>query len=117
VKIRQHEGRRTEKWLLRRAFSELLPEAIVWREKMPFDQGSGGRTLIEHVEAQVSDQDLARAQREWPDANLASREMLYYYRIWREHFGEMGGRRGFEMFGDYPVMFEGIAERTAQSGS
>jgi asparagine synthase (glutamine-hydrolysing) len=117
VKIREHNGRRTEKWLLRQAFSDALPHEIVWREKMPFDQGSGGRVVIQHVEDEVSDSDLAEAQERWPRANIASKEMLYYYRIWREHFGEMGGRRGFEMFGDYPVMFERIAERTAQSGS
>ena len=30
-----------EKWILRAAFEGLLPEAIVWRKKEQFDEGSG----------------------------------------------------------------------------
>ncbi|MBW2536899.1 MAG: hypothetical protein JRI55_35770, partial [Deltaproteobacteria bacterium] len=117
VKIRDDGERRVEKWILRRAFEGLLPEEILWREKLPFDQGSGGRHIIEHVNNRVSDDDLRLAQQRWPEAELVSKEMLFYYRIWREHFGEMGGPRAFDMFGDYPVMMEGIAGRTASSGS
>jgi asparagine synthase (glutamine-hydrolysing) len=117
VKIRDHDGRRVEKWILRKAFEDLLPEEILWREKMPFDQGSGGRFIIERVNREVTAADLAEAQKRWPEARLTSKEMLYYYRIWREHFGDMGGARVFDMFGDYPVMMDGISSRTAESGS
>jgi asparagine synthase (glutamine-hydrolysing) len=117
AKIKTVDGRKIEKYILRQAFEGLLPDEILWREKMPFDQGSGGRHIIERVNAEVSDSDLAEAQREFPDANLVSREMLYYFRIWREHFGDLGGARVFDMFGDYPVMMKNIATRTANSGS
>lgn len=117
AKIRTVEGRRIEKWILRQAFDGQLPDEILWREKEPFDQGSGGRVLIAHANEAVSDQDLAQAQQRWPEAGLASKEMLYYYRIWREHFGDMGGARRFELFGDYPFMMGGIEQRTATSGS
>lgn len=30
-----------EKWILRLAFEDLLPEQIVWRSKTQFDEGSG----------------------------------------------------------------------------
>jgi asparagine synthase (glutamine-hydrolysing) len=33
--------RRIEKWILRKAFEDLLPREIVWRDKAQFDQGSG----------------------------------------------------------------------------
>lgn len=117
AKIHEDGDKRIEKHLLRQAFDGMLPDEILWREKMPFDQGSGGRTLIEFVNEQVSDDELAAAQREAPEANLVSKEMLYYYRIWRERFGEMGGGRRFELFGDYPGMMHRIRERTAKSGS
>ena len=117
AKIREVDGRRVEKWILREAFDGVLPSEILWREKEPFDQGSGGRALIEYANEAVSDEDLLRAQKKWPDANIASKEMLFYYNIWREHFGEMGGNRRFELFGDYPVMMDRIVERTASSGS
>lgn len=116
-KIRETEDRRVEKWILREAFEGVLPKEILWREKLPFDQGSGGRHIISFVNEKITDSELKEAQKEWPHARLASKEMLYYYRIWREHFGDMGGSRVFDMFGDYPVMMEGIKQRTAKSGS
>ncbi len=117
AKIKTVNGRKVEKHILREAFTGMLPDEILWREKMPFDQGSGGRHIIEHVNGLVSDADLVAARRDYPEANLASKEMLYYFRIWREHFGDLGGARVFDMFGDYPVMMANIAKRTAESGS
>jgi asparagine synthase (glutamine-hydrolysing) len=117
VKIVLHEGRRIEKWILRKAFEGTLPDEILWREKLPFDQGSGGRHIIDWVNARVDDGELAEARERWPEAGLASKEMLYYYKIWREHFGDLGGHRAFDMFGDYPVMMDNIAARTTTSGS
>ncbi len=34
-------GQRIEKWILRKAFEDLLPPEIVWRDKEQFDEGSG----------------------------------------------------------------------------
>jgi asparagine synthase (glutamine-hydrolysing) len=117
VKIKDDGERKVEKWILREAFDGVIPDEILWREKLPFDQGSGARALIAYAENQVSDEDLARAKRQWPDAGIVSKEMLFYYNIWREHFGEMGGRRRFDLFGDYPGMMDRIEVRTASSGS
>jgi len=41
MKLKSIGGRRTEKWILRRAFEDLLPREIVWRTKLQFDEGSG----------------------------------------------------------------------------
>ncbi len=40
-----------EKWILRKAFEDLLPHEIVWRNKQQFDQGSGIADLLESVTA------------------------------------------------------------------
>ena len=40
-KLKQADGTCVEKWLLRKAFEDLLPHDIVWRDKLQFDQGSG----------------------------------------------------------------------------
>jgi asparagine synthase (glutamine-hydrolysing) len=116
-KIKVVDGRRIEKWILRKAFEGMLPDEILWREKMPFDQGSGGRHIIARVDATIADAELTEAQQRHPEANIVSKEMLYYYRIWRKRFGDLGGVRVFDMFGDYPVMMSGIEARTATSGS
>ncbi len=52
-------GKRIEKWILRKACEDLLPPEIVWREKQQFDEGSGtsnvladiGQTFMRPVEA------------------------------------------------------------------
>ena len=43
--------------------------------------------------------------------------MAYYYKIFRDYFGDIGGEKQFEMFGDYPVMQNNITKRTTTSGS
>jgi hypothetical protein len=83
----------------------------------PIASSSGARALIAYAEEQVSDEELLEAQERWPEANLVSKEMLFYYRIWLDHFGDMGGPRRFDLFGDYPGMMDRIQTRTATSGS
>lgn len=39
--IAESTGPTTEKWLLRKACADLLPEDLVWRKKAQFDEGSG----------------------------------------------------------------------------
>lgn len=40
-KLAESTGATTEKWILRRACADLLPEDLVWRKKAQFDEGSG----------------------------------------------------------------------------
>jgi asparagine synthase (glutamine-hydrolysing) len=115
-KIKQADGRRIEKYHLRAAFEGFLPDELIWREKCPFDQGSGGRSMIPIVEGRISDADFARKQREYAPWNIRSKEMLYYFEIWRQHFGELlEPGHTFDMFGDYPVLMDRIAERGEQA--
>ena len=39
--FKDQDGRIIEKWVLRKAFEDLLPSEIVWRNKEQFDEGSG----------------------------------------------------------------------------
>jgi len=49
LKIGQVEGRPVEKWVLRRAVQDLLPERVVWRDKAQFDEGSGTTDLMADI--------------------------------------------------------------------
>jgi len=74
-----------EKGLLRRAFDGWLPEAILWREKAEFGDGSGAASVLqEAMSAGIADGDLER-ERAAVDPPLRSREELAYYRIFRDH--------------------------------
>ena len=47
LKLRSAQGDLVEKWILRKAFEDLLPHDIVWRDKEQFDQGSGTADLLQ----------------------------------------------------------------------
>jgi asparagine synthase (glutamine-hydrolysing) len=111
-KIKEEKGRRVEKWHLRKAFEGYLPDELIWREKCPFDLGSGGRALIPAIEDNIDDATYLRKCQEYAPWNIQSKEMLYYFEIWRSHFGEfLEPGKTFEMFGDYPVLMDQIACR------
>lgn len=116
-KIKDIGGRRVEKHILREACNDLLPEQVLWREKEPFDQGSGGRSIIETVCQLVTDEELKTLQVNYPHAKIVGKEMAYYYKIFRQYFGDIGGERQFDLYGNYPVMQNNICKRTATSGS
>lgn len=57
-------GETTEKWILRKACADLLPEALVWRKKAQFDEGSGTVEALDEALMIVSGSDtpLSREQ-------------------------------------------------------
>jgi asparagine synthase (glutamine-hydrolysing) len=81
----------TEKWILRQALADALPEEVLWRRKAKFWQGAGVSDLLaQYAEEQVSDDDFRR-ERSLPSGWLLdNKEELMYYRIFREHFGKLG---------------------------
>lgn len=88
-KLRRN-GSIVEKWILRRAMSGLLPEEVVERTKAKFWEGSGVEDMLEaHANAAIPDAEF-EAERMLPDgSSLISKEELMYYRIFREHFGDL----------------------------
>jgi asparagine synthase (glutamine-hydrolysing) len=46
-------GETTEKWILRKAVADLLPEDLVWRKKAQFDEGSGTVSALERALAEL----------------------------------------------------------------
>lgn len=82
-------GERMEKWILRKAFEDMLPESVAWRQKEQFSDGVGYSwidTLKEMVEEQVSDEQIANAKYRFPLQTPASKEEFYYRSIFEEHF-------------------------------
>lgn len=79
-----------EKWILRRAMDGALPDKILNRTKAKFWEGAGvGEQLAQHAEQRVSDADFAR-ERTLPNGwTLNTKEELMYYRIFRQHFGDL----------------------------
>ncbi|MFL0352105.1 asparagine synthase B [Xanthomarina sp. GH4-25] len=82
-------GERMEKWVLRKAFEDMIPESVAWRQKEQFSDGVGYSwidTLKEVVAAEVSDEQLANAKYKFPIQTPTSKEEFYYRTIFAAHF-------------------------------
>jgi len=82
-------GERMEKWILRKAFEDYLPESVAWRQKEQFSDGVGYSwidSLKEMVEQEVSDQQMVKAKFKFPINTPQSKEEYYYRSIFAEHF-------------------------------
>jgi len=78
-----------EKWILRKAFEDYLPESIVWRQKEQFSDGVG-YTWIDTLKAlaisKVTDEQLANAKYRFPVNPPMSKEEYFYRSIFADHF-------------------------------
>lgn len=80
---------RMEKWVLRKAFEDQLPESVAWRQKEQFSDGVGYSwidTLKEVVNEAVTEEQLANAQFRFPVQTPQNKEEFYYRTIFEEHF-------------------------------
>ncbi len=76
-----------EKWILRKAVEDLLPDEITWRKKEQFDEGSGIIDFIEQAIAEIfSQEDARRHQEKHPGLQFRSREECYYHKLFTEVF-------------------------------
>jgi asparagine synthase (glutamine-hydrolysing) len=78
-----------EKWILRKAFEEYLPESVAWRQKEQFSDGVGYNwidTLREMTSAQVTDEQMARVKELFPINPPMTKEEFYYRSIYADHF-------------------------------
>jgi asparagine synthase (glutamine-hydrolysing) len=87
VKIRGEE--RTEKWVLRKAVSDLLPPEITWRPKDKFWSGSGvGQLVVDVAESQVDAGNYDAAADERASNGVRSPEEFHFYDVFRRAFPE-----------------------------
>ncbi len=82
-------GKTMEKRIVREAFSDMLPEEIVWRQKEQFSDGVGYSwidTLKKMTSEAVSDEQMAHAAERFPINPPKNKEEYYYRSIFAEHF-------------------------------
>ncbi|MCY1633552.1 asparagine synthase B [Marinifilum sp. D737] len=78
-----------EKWVIRKAFEDYLPEEVAWRQKEQFSDGVGYNwidTLRDIAENEISDEQLKNAAYRFPVNPPMSKEEYYYRAIFAEHF-------------------------------
>lgn len=78
-----------EKWVLRKAFEDYLPESVAWRQKEQFSDGVGYNwidTLRTLTAAQVSDEQMARVNERFPVNPPMTKEEYYYRSLFEKQF-------------------------------
>lgn len=80
---------RIEKWILRKAFEDMLPDEICWRQKEQFSDGVGYNwidTLKKITEEKVSDSEFEQRARKFPINTPKTKEEYFYREIYSTFF-------------------------------
>jgi len=78
-----------ERWILRKAMEGILPEAILNRPKSPIWEGSGiGNLISDYASSRITDTEFKSERLLHNGWILKSKEELFYYRIFKEFFGD-----------------------------
>ncbi|MFV0375741.1 MAG: asparagine synthase B [Mangrovibacterium sp.] len=78
-----------EKYVVRKAFENILPESVAWRQKEQFSDGVGYGwidTLKQIANDKVTDEMMANAHFRFPVNTPRSKEEYHYRSIFAEHF-------------------------------
>ncbi|KAF2158553.1 hypothetical protein M409DRAFT_30957 [Zasmidium cellare ATCC 36951] len=111
----EDQGETTDKFILREAFSDLLPPRIANRRKVSFDDGSGILAHLEQFRAPLNNALWTR-EKGWAVANVKDEVACYLFRVWRSIYGDAGGADVFQLFGEYPIMQSVLTEQRLTSG-
>jgi asparagine synthase (glutamine-hydrolysing) len=78
-----------EKWILRKACEDLLPESVAWRQKEQFSDGVGYGWIdsLKKITAEaISDEQMRRSAERFSVNPPQNKEEYYYRSIFEEHF-------------------------------
>ncbi len=85
-----------EKYILRKAFEDYLPESVAWRQKEQFSDGVGYNwidSLREVAARKVTDRQMEHAAERFPINPPMSKEEYWYRTMFEEHFPSASAAR------------------------
>ena len=91
LKVNVENGVKYGKWILRKAYAELIPTEVIWRSKAPLEQGTGTWVLPDYFDKEIKTEYFEEKKKLYLDKDdviLTSKEQLIYYDIFRECFGK-----------------------------
>jgi len=86
----EEKGQKWGKWIVRKAFEDMLPSQITWRVKTPIEYGCGTTTLPQVFDRRLSDEEFHEKQtriKEKDRVTIRDKEHLAYYEIFRTVLG------------------------------
>lgn len=91
-KFKRFDNKKMEKYLLRKAFEDLMPKELVWRVKTAFSDGVGSEenpwhlVLKQYVENIYSDDDFLEKSKKYLINPPYDKESLYYREIFENYY-------------------------------
>ncbi|HEY5735891.1 MAG TPA: asparagine synthase-related protein [Nitrosopumilus sp.] len=90
LKVRNENGNRYGKWILRKTFEKHIPQKIAWREKSPMQDGSGTVGLTNLFDSVIGEEQFVEKKltvEKTDGVVIRSRESMHYYEIFKKLFG------------------------------
>ncbi len=90
LKVKSERGQVWGKWILRKAFENIMPQEIVWRVKAPIEVGTGTTVLPSLFDSRISDLEFSEKKVRYLNEDrvvIRSKEHLFYYEIYRSVIG------------------------------
>lgn len=88
--VQEERGEVWGKWILRKAYEDVLPPEVRWRDKNPIEVGSGTTILPKFMAQKISDSEFAAKKKkilETDHVTIRDKEQLIYYEAYRDVVG------------------------------
>ena len=90
-KINLRNGVKYSKWIMRKAYEDVLPEDVIWRPKAPLEAGTGTEVLRTFFNEEITDSEFEEKRKqilEKDEVKIQDKEQLLYYEFFRKRFGK-----------------------------
>jgi asparagine synthase (glutamine-hydrolysing) len=90
LKVKEENGARYGKWILRKTIEKHIPEQIAWRKKSPMQEGAGTVGLTNLFESIINEEKYVEKKltvEKKDQVVIRSRESMYYYEIFKKFYG------------------------------
>ena len=90
LKVKEENGTRHGKWILRKTIEKHIPEQIAWRKKSPMQEGAGTVGLTNLFESIINEEKYVEKKltvEKNDQVIIRSRESMYYYEIFKKFYG------------------------------
>jgi len=88
--VQEERGEVWGKWILRKAYEDVLPPEVRWRDKNPIEVGSGTTILPKYLAKKISDSEFTSKKNkimETDNVMIRDKEQLIYYEAYRDIWG------------------------------
>jgi len=88
--VQEERGELWGKWILRKAYEDVLPPEVRWRDKNPIEVGSGTTILPRFMAKKIPDSEFEAKKKkilERDNVTIRDKEQLVYYEAYREAVG------------------------------